>query len=135
MRPSYFSLLFDHERRRGSLASSTTSGDATPTLDGHHEPVRERRHRSSTAQSTTLPTTPGLITPGYIYPTENAINSPRNAVGTPDYLAPESILGTGQDATVDWVRPVGSHGKGIEVLNTYAFFVGFGVVGLGRDLL
>ncbi|ORY94239.1 hypothetical protein BCR43DRAFT_461749 [Syncephalastrum racemosum] len=104
MRPSYFSLLFDHERRRGSLASSTTSGDATPTLDGggHYESARERRHRSSTAQSTTLPATPGLITPGYFCPAENTNDSPRNAVGTPDYLAPESILGTGQDATVDW---------------------------------
>ncbi|KAI9010476.1 hypothetical protein CLU79DRAFT_773210 [Phycomyces nitens] len=26
----------------------------------------------------------------------------KNAVGTPDYLAPESILGTGQDSMVDW---------------------------------
>lgn len=25
-------------------------------------------------------------------------------VGTPDYLAPESILGIGMDARVDWVR-------------------------------
>ncbi|OAD00304.1 hypothetical protein MUCCIDRAFT_147215, partial [Mucor lusitanicus CBS 277.49] len=28
--------------------------------------------------------------------------TPRQAVGTPDYLAPESILGTGQDSMVDW---------------------------------
>lgn len=27
----------------------------------------------------------------------------RNFVGTPDYLAPESILGVGTDACVDWV--------------------------------
>jgi serine/threonine protein kinase len=27
----------------------------------------------------------------------------KQAVGTPDYLAPESILGTGQDSMVDWV--------------------------------
>lgn len=27
----------------------------------------------------------------------------KNFVGTPDYLAPESILGLGQDAAVDWV--------------------------------
>lgn len=33
-----------------------------------------------------------------------------NFVGTPDYLAPESILGVGTDACVDWVRalPLGS---------------------------
>ncbi|CAO3680429.1 unnamed protein product [Rhizopus stolonifer] len=29
-------------------------------------------------------------------------STPRQAVGTPDYLAPESILGTGQDSMVDW---------------------------------
>lgn len=28
----------------------------------------------------------------------------KHAVGTPDYLAPESILGTGQDSMVDWVN-------------------------------
>jgi serine/threonine protein kinase len=28
----------------------------------------------------------------------------KNFVGTPDYLAPESILGIGTDAGVDWVR-------------------------------
>ncbi|ORX83200.1 kinase-like protein, partial [Basidiobolus meristosporus CBS 931.73] len=27
---------------------------------------------------------------------------PKSCIGTPDYLAPESILGTGQDAMVDW---------------------------------
>jgi serine/threonine protein kinase len=25
------------------------------------------------------------------------------AIGTPDYIAPESILGTGHDSMVDWV--------------------------------
>jgi hypothetical protein len=30
----------------------------------------------------------------------------KHAVGTPDYLAPESILGTGQDSMVDWVKIV-----------------------------
>lgn len=29
-----------------------------------------------------------------------------NFVGTPDYLAPESILGTGQGVSLDWVRPI-----------------------------
>lgn len=28
----------------------------------------------------------------------------KTAVGTPDYLAPESILGLGQGVSVDWVR-------------------------------
>lgn len=30
----------------------------------------------------------------------------RQFAGTPDYLAPESILGIGMDARVDWVRSV-----------------------------
>jgi hypothetical protein len=31
------------------------------------------------------------------------IGQKNNFVGTPDYLAPESILGTGQGTSVDWV--------------------------------
>jgi serine/threonine protein kinase len=31
------------------------------------------------------------------------IGQRNNFVGTPDYLAPESILGTGQGTSVDWV--------------------------------
>jgi serine/threonine protein kinase len=30
--------------------------------------------------------------------------NPKKLVGTPDYLAPESILGLGQGVSVDWVR-------------------------------
>lgn len=42
-------------------------------------------------------------TPGYRH-REQAKDIPiKHAVGTPDYLAPESILGTGQDSMVDWV--------------------------------
>ncbi|KAJ3073992.1 hypothetical protein HDU98_000153 [Podochytrium sp. JEL0797] len=33
---------------------------------------------------------------------ENAVVKEKGFVGTPDYLAPESILGLGQDASVDW---------------------------------
>lgn len=35
---------------------------------------------------------------------QNRLDPKRNAIGTPDYIAPESILGTGQDYMVDWVR-------------------------------
>jgi len=41
-----------------------------------------------------------------MYDGDNSFNN-RNEqkvfVGTPDYLAPESILGLGQDSSVDWV--------------------------------
>ncbi|KAI8141200.1 hypothetical protein BJV82DRAFT_619670 [Fennellomyces sp. T-0311] len=122
-RPSYFNLLFDHDRRRGSMASSATSaeGSGTPVLEGLYSSsgrsvisddrpaTSSGRHRSSTAYSSNFSgTTPGIMTPGYMHPEHvrrqepDDCSSPRNAVGTPDYLAPESILGTGQDAMVDW---------------------------------
>ncbi|KAI9270330.1 hypothetical protein BDA99DRAFT_317544 [Phascolomyces articulosus] len=123
-RPSYFNLLFDNDRRRGSIASSATSaegGSGTPVLDGlcgssgrsvvsdDRPTTSSGRHRSSTAYSSNFSTTtPSIMTPGYMHP-EHArrqdpddCSSPRNAVGTPDYLAPESVLGTGQDSMVDW---------------------------------
>ncbi|KAG2228160.1 hypothetical protein INT45_009206, partial [Circinella minor] len=122
-RPSYFNLLFDHDRRRGSIASSATSaeGSGTPVLDGLYSSsgrsvvsddrptTSSGRHRSSTAYSSNFSaTTPSIMTPGYMHPEHirrqgpDDCSSPRNAVGTPDYLAPESILGTGQDSMVDW---------------------------------
>lgn len=117
-RPSYFNLLFDRERRRGSMASSATSGDgsSTPVTDftpsltrcdtGSTQP-QQQRHRSSTGYSSNFGgiATPGIITPGYMHPERMRRQeaSTVGAVGTPDYLAPESILGTKQDARVDWV--------------------------------
>ena len=124
-RPSYFNLLFDRDRRRGSMASSATSveGSGTPVLEGLYSSsgrsvisddrtaTNSGRHRSSTAYSSNFSgTTPGIMTPGYMHPEHvrrqepESCSTPRNAVGTPDYLAPESILGTGQDAMVDWVN-------------------------------
>ncbi|KAI8136781.1 hypothetical protein BJV82DRAFT_638165 [Fennellomyces sp. T-0311] len=83
-RHSYFSLLFDDGRRssRSSSASAgTDAGTTSPSrgIDNH---------------------TPVLGTPGYMQCDRN--DTPRKAVGTPDYLAPESILGTSQDSMVDW---------------------------------
>ncbi|KAF7723673.1 hypothetical protein EC973_001764 [Apophysomyces ossiformis] len=123
-RHSYFSMLLDRNRR-GSLASSA-SGDqsvlATPSVTGDlSSPLgtgsssntpslfdeRTSKHRASTCFTSGFSaTTPGITTPGFM-PLErhdahdNAV-SPRKAVGTPDYLAPESILGTGDDSMVDW---------------------------------
>ncbi|KAL1921365.1 uncharacterized protein VTP21DRAFT_11081 [Calcarisporiella thermophila] len=47
------------------------------------------------------PNPPSLLTPGFLF-RENSRKKNKTCAGTPDYLAPESILGTGQDAMVDW---------------------------------
>ncbi|KAJ3106270.1 hypothetical protein HDU97_006721 [Phlyctochytrium planicorne] len=73
------------------------------------EHVHNRSHsrRSSVASTISTGSIDGSIGPlsiGSRNPEqgdENAINR-KNFAGTPDYLAPESILGLGQDAGVDW---------------------------------
>ena len=85
-RHSYFSLLFD-DGRRSSRSSSASAGTDAGTVS----PARGTENH-----------TPILGTPGYMQCDRN--DTPRKAVGTPDYLAPESILGTSQDSMVDWVR-------------------------------
>jgi serine/threonine protein kinase len=125
---SYFGLLFDHSRR-GSLASSTSgegSGSGTPSLvpnipeNASKSPeggnaiafdeslYHNRQHSSAGSMPNMLSQSisSGITTSGFML-TERSENERsdniRGAVGTPDYLAPESILGTGQDAMVDWV--------------------------------
>lgn len=113
----YFNLLLDNDYyRRGSMASSVASGDQTDT-GGRSVASTDRstfhsslpsRHRSSTAYSSVFGTvTPGIATPGYVYKAKKRTtgddSSIRHAVGTPDYLAPESIFGTDQNGGVDWV--------------------------------
>jgi serine/threonine-protein kinase RIM15 len=91
------SLRFNDELNSGGDINSTSTMVSRPN-----------RQRSSS----------GLLSSGLITPTafanhtpslmdqpigENSdIRSQKQAVGTPDYLAPESILGTGQDSMVDW---------------------------------
>ncbi|KAI8887230.1 hypothetical protein K501DRAFT_330660 [Backusella circina FSU 941] len=108
---SYFSLLFDRDRnRRGSLASSGSGGESSSIssiLNNEDEP----RPASSTGRKRTSSglMASGLTTPGYVHSDRVCSNDKvgdnagaQHAVGTPDYLAPESILGTGQDSMVDW---------------------------------
>ncbi|KAI7895292.1 uncharacterized protein EV154DRAFT_457800 [Mucor mucedo] len=121
---SYFSLLFDRDRnRRGSMTSSTSGGDipineplvggsssSVPALPSHiHEELNTsattKPHRQRTS-SGLLPS--GLTTPAFVHASvpesneDSGMMRQEQAVGTPDYLAPESILGTGQDSMVDW---------------------------------
>ncbi|KAI8367448.1 hypothetical protein EDC96DRAFT_506872 [Choanephora cucurbitarum] len=92
---SYFSLLFDRSESRSRLQSGAAK---------HSSQIpRLRRQRTASNLSS-----PGLLTSVAISSTEmrnnvcDDSNHSKLAVGTPDYLAPESILGTGQDMMVDW---------------------------------
>ncbi|KAI9494658.1 hypothetical protein BDB00DRAFT_871209 [Zychaea mexicana] len=108
-RHSYFSLLFD-EGRRSSRSSSVSAGT---DVSKHNQPQLQQpqpeqlhqnpRAPSDTSSSSNTPPpraadnhTPVLSTPGYMQCDRS--DTPRKAVGTPDYLAPESILGTSQDS-------------------------------------
>ncbi|RUS29284.1 hypothetical protein BC938DRAFT_480837, partial [Jimgerdemannia flammicorona] len=125
---SYFGLLFDRSRRGSvcSTASNDGSGSGTPNiaqnnapdtsstpLVGHTSPpgfFDEVQPHPSVPQINgfslllSMPSS-GMTTPGFLFSdrTDSERNdSPNTCVGTPDYLAPESILGTGQDVMVDW---------------------------------
>lgn len=90
-RHSYFSFLFDQP----------SSGMSTPlnvpneiNWASSSDSRQHRRHVSAALSELSS----SLGKP------ETQESMPRQAVGTPDYLAPESILGTGQDSMVDWVK-------------------------------
>ncbi|KAI8994838.1 hypothetical protein BDB01DRAFT_846838 [Pilobolus umbonatus] len=110
---SYFNLLLDKERNRcGSWASSSSGGDIAPShsnMDTHN--IQEEFKSTSIRQRTTSGLfSSGLTVHGFVNSSEkyeaherlDYNQSKQNAVGTPDYLAPESILGTSQDSMVDW---------------------------------
>ncbi|KAL9538066.1 hypothetical protein MBANPS3_011225 [Mucor bainieri] len=119
-RHSYFSLLFD-QHQGGNTPSSTYSGTinnedaiinpASPEPRMQQQQITtqhaggggggHRRHVSA-ALSDTLASGISSTTSMVKGKEESAAGTRRQAVGTPDYLAPESILGTGQDSMVDW---------------------------------
>lgn len=108
-RHSYFSLLFDQRNPQGSPVGTPYSGimnnEEAIINSGSPEVTRSvehghRRHISA-AISDSLSSS---ITSSNMMKTDKSKeeNTPRQAVGTPDYLAPECILGTDQDSMVDW---------------------------------
>lgn len=123
-RHSYFSLLFDQSQGGGNTPSSTYSGtinnedaiinpaSAEPRMQHEQQPhhAGHRRHVSaalsdtlaSSVSSTSIMKLDKAKEDGSTATAAAATATPRQAVGTPDYLAPESILGTGQDSMVDW---------------------------------
>ncbi|KAI8580806.1 hypothetical protein K450DRAFT_236075 [Umbelopsis ramanniana AG] len=127
-RHSYFGLLFDRSRR-GSMASSTSgegSGSGTPNFvpsipegtkspenagstAGEDTPHHNRQHSNTSSMPSMLShsVSSSITASSFMFADRDRTesertDSPRGAIGTPDYLAPESILGTGQDAMVDW---------------------------------
>lgn len=108
-RHSYFSLLFD-QTRRGSGASMVEEApspvlDLNASITPNSNLSTPRSHRKS---GTETPSNVDAISATNYLHSERSSNkdcpdSRRHAVGTPDYLAPESILGTGQDSMLDWV--------------------------------
>lgn len=91
--------------------------DLNPTTSSSSNSMAISNAPVSTSRPHRQRTSSGLLSSGLITPTafvhtadinvENGVGGDARqhqdqAVGTPDYLAPESILGTGQDSMVDW---------------------------------
>ncbi|KAG0749168.1 hypothetical protein G6F23_001286 [Rhizopus arrhizus] len=101
---SYFNLLLEQDRhRRGSLASSVSGGEPSSfnsTSPFSHDMASHVSDDSYGVRLYRQRTHSGRTTPGF-NPMEESTQK-QAMVGTPDYLAPESILGTRQDSMVDW---------------------------------
>ncbi|RCI03653.1 hypothetical protein CU098_002600, partial [Rhizopus stolonifer] len=96
-RHSYFSFLFDQGRQRTPSTPHVNIPEENSVSDTRSSEHTHRRHLSSAISE---PLSSGITTKSDRHNKEES--TPRQAVGTPDYLAPESILGTGQDSMVDW---------------------------------
>ncbi|KAF2874661.1 serine threonine protein kinase-like protein [Massariosphaeria phaeospora] len=94
-----FSLIddqFPHARARSPIEEEAYSDEASPDL----YPVAHTMSQSSLAQNSTPPLSSSMPPPPMTLfdPDDNN----RRFVGTPDYLAPETISGSGQDEVSDW---------------------------------
>ena len=94
-----FSILDDQlasQPRRSPIEEETYSDEGSPDLF----PLAPTISQSTTAQNSTPPP------PSTMAPPPMALFDPedndRRFVGTPDYLAPETIAGSGQDEVSDW---------------------------------
>ncbi|CAO2656596.1 Nn.00g053990.m01.CDS01 [Neocucurbitaria sp. VM-36] len=86
---------FGHPRARSPIEEEAYSDDGSPDL--YPGPTMSQ---SSLAQNSTPPATSTMPPPPMaLFDPED---SNRKFVGTPDYLAPETIAGNGQDEVSDW---------------------------------
>ncbi|CAG8579485.1 10890_t:CDS:2 [Paraglomus occultum] len=113
---SYFGLLLSHNKRSsvcssGSAENSfigTTSAaqsapdtpsspaGSTPLKSGFFDELQNSTPMSANSLSTSISTN------NHVYINPEKQESTKNFVGTPDYLAPESILGMEKNDMVDW---------------------------------
>ncbi|KAI8090062.1 uncharacterized protein BX664DRAFT_264234 [Halteromyces radiatus] len=100
---SYFSALFErNHQRRGSFASSTSGGCDFGNSNDNSSIYQQPSSGTSSNGHTKHPISTFSDSVDPSYPTKRQGNHDLRAIGTPDYIAPESILGTGQDSMVDW---------------------------------
>lgn len=100
---SYFSLLFDQGHpNSGTSTPSVINSTANENILNQASP-ESRNHRRHLSSALSESLTSSNLKKSEKESKERTSAIPRQAVGTPDYLAPESILGTGQDSMVDWV--------------------------------
>ncbi|KAI8064676.1 hypothetical protein BC940DRAFT_369013 [Gongronella butleri] len=116
---SFFGLLFDRQQqqqqhqyhqhgRRGSMASTSTLDGLSDTNNmwpADDRPIPPWHRPSSLAQSPSSAShEPGTLDLPSSPLTTRQPQTPQrhHAIGTPDYIAPESILGSGEDSMVDW---------------------------------
>jgi serine/threonine-protein kinase RIM15 len=87
---------FGQPRGRSPIEEEAFSDDGSPDL----YPAPHSMSQSAVAQNSTLPTSSAMPPPPMTLfdPEDND----RKFVGTPDYLAPETIAGNGQDEISDW---------------------------------
>jgi serine/threonine-protein kinase RIM15 len=88
-----FSLIDDQNRTRSPIEEEAFSDDGSPDI------LAPTMSHSSFVQHLT-PSTSNMLPPPMVLfdPDDNN----RKFVGTPDYLAPETIAGSGQDEVSDW---------------------------------
>jgi serine/threonine-protein kinase RIM15 len=87
---------FGQARGRSPIEEEACSDDGSPSL----YPAPHSMSQSALAQSVTLPPSSTMAPPPMaLFDPEE---SDRKFVGTPDYLAPETIAGNGQDEVSDW---------------------------------
>ncbi len=85
-----------------AAASAMSAGDVAETFDACH-PTETSASNSSSMRSpgSSIKSNPTSLNPGSLV-TGAGNNVQQRAVGTPDYLAPEVLLGTGHGPEADW---------------------------------